>query len=768
MKCPIIVPIVPIIVAMGVFTNVCSVEGAAPKNLNAAVAAVEKAAIKEDSATREWTSREMARSATREIARSERGRAEKALASLLAARKKLKLVKETKGSDVSAAQKQEEQKAITMRAVEERLIGDTRAANQAARELFACEDRTRDRMAASRTAERVLLQFDDPAVKEAWQMWKAKVTLALKQREKENVRYKVTLPCEDANESQVLTALEYKLWAQETIRSAGQMIEQSGGASEIAKKMAAVETNVDKKKALQAFAQEQANAKNEAEQLIAAKNKAIAEVLVREYIPRMVIIGGLKPLAEKDWTYAKARHLLVRAGFGGTPREVKNIYDLGLYKAVDTLVDFHLQPSAKARLDISLPAIPDQLEKKLRNDFLTKRAAAARVDAEKKQTQKLRQWWLERIVESPRPLQEKLTLFWHGHFANQQSVVQNSYTMYQQNQFFREHAAGSFRGLLYGIVHDPAMIRYLDNNKNVKGHANENLAREIMELFSMGEDNGYTESDIREAGRALTGYNFDNRTGGFRLNVNAHDAGEKTIFGKKGNWSGDDLVNLILEQPATSRFIAKRLFEYFAYQDPDIKTIDHMSAALRNSDYELIPMLKNLFQSEVFYSEQAMGTKIKSPVQLVAGMMRDLGVQDLTNYNVLNAAVEAMGQKLLEPPDVKGWRRGRSWISANRMFTRYNSSADLLRTVSQPGNRVGIDMIALLERGGCKNAEDIVNYLVKTCFDKSLTDMQRKKLITSLGQLPPSPQWSKQRDPLNAKLRNLLVLMTSTPEYQMN
>ncbi|MCP5110778.1 MAG: DUF1800 domain-containing protein, partial [bacterium] len=259
------------------------------------------------------------------------------------------------------------------------------------------------------------------------------------------------------------------------------------------------------------------------------------------------------------------------------------------------------------------------------------------------------------------------------------------FSMYRQNQLFRENAAGNFRGLLYGILHDAAMIRYLDNNKNVKGHPNENLAREIMELFAMGEDQGYTEADIREAGRALTGYNFDHSTGQFRLNLNEHDAGEKTIFGKKGPWTGDDLVRLILEQPATSRFVAQRLFEFFAHQEPADETVEKLAAVLRAGDYELRPMLKNLFQSEAFYSEEAMGTKIKSPVQLVAGMMRDLGVKGISDYAQLDTAVGAMGQKLLEPPDVKGWRRGRSWISANRMFARYNSSAELLHLAVEPG-----------------------------------------------------------------------------------
>ncbi len=767
MKYQNIVPLITILITMGLLTNAFSAETIPPKDLNAAVAAVEKAAKEEDAATREWNSREMARSATREIARSERERSTKALEALLAARENLASAKKTQGADIAAAQQQVEQKTATMRAVEERLISDTRAANQASRELFACEDRTRDRMAASRTAERVLLLFKDPASKEAWQMWKAKAAFDLKQREKENVRYKVTPPCEDANESLVLTAMEYQIWARETIRSAGQMIEQSGGASEIAKKMAAAETDPARKKALEEFSLEQAKVKKEAEQLIARKNKAIANVLSQEYVPRTVIMGGLKPLDSKDWSYAKARHLLVRAGFGGTPQEVKELYDLGLFKAVDKLVDYHLQPSAKAALDISVPLPQDDLEKKLRNDFLANRAKAARSDLEKNQTQKLRLWWLERIVESPRPLQEKLTLFWHGHFANQQSVVKNSYTMYQQNQLFREHAAGSFRGLLYGIAHDPAMIRYLDNNKNVKGHPNENLAREIMELFAMGEYQGYTEADIREAGRALTGFNFDDATGQFRLRHDQHDEGEKTIFGKKGNWTGDDLVNLILEQPTTSTFIGRRLFEFFAYQDPNDETVKRMATVLRASNYELRPLLKNLFQSEEFYSEKAMGSKIKSPVQLVAGMMRDLGVNKVTNYSALNAAIESMGQKLLEPPDVKGWRRGRSWISANRMFKRYNSSASLLRTVPRPG-KSGVDVIALLECGGCEDAAGIVDFLVKACFDKPLNDEQRAKLTAILGQLPPASEWAKQRDQINAKLQGLLVLMVSTPEYQMN
>ena len=765
MKRPDIASFVSALVILSGLAHTCLADPAPDQKLEAAVAALEKADAEEDAANREWNSREMARSATREIARSERTRSEKALQDLLAARAHRE---EATGPAAAAADKQLQLKAVTARTVAKRLFNDTRAANKAALELNESENRYRDKMAASRKAERDLLQMESPAAEKAWEAWKAKGIELAAQRKKEGVRYITSAPSEEVQESLLLSALEYELWAREQIRTSGQLIEQSGGASAIATKMAAAETDPKMKKTLEDFAKEQADARQAAEDLIARRNVDIGNALGNIYTPQNEMAGGLKPLPTDAWDYAKARHLLVRAGFGGTPTEVEELHAMGLHKAVDTLVDFHLQPSTNVPLDIALPKKANPLEKKLRNDYLINRAAAANRALEDGQTAKLRQWWLQRIVESPRPLQEKLTLFWHGHFANQQSVVRNSYTMYRQNQLFREHAAGNFRGLLFGIVHDPAMIRYLDNHKNVKGHANENLAREIMELFAMGEDQGYTEDDIREAGRALTGYNFDNHTGQFRIIQDQHDASEKTIFGKSGAWSGDDLVNLILEQPATSRFIVQRLFQFFAYQDPSDETIDTLAKVLRDGDFELRPMLKNLFQSEAFYCDDAVATKIKSPVQLVAGMMRDLGVKGVTDYAQLNAAVQAMGQKLLEPPDVKGWRRGRSWISASRIFTRYNSSVDLVHLALNSGGQNAVDLADQLECEGCQNTRQVVDQFVKAYFVEPLNDEQRKKLCQSLGELPPPQQWAEQRDAINARLEGLLVLMVSTPQYQIN
>ncbi len=499
--------------------------------------------------------------------------------------------------------------------------------------------------------------------------------------------------------------------------------------------------------------------------MVAEKDAAWKAAIVNSAAVLANARGGLKLLATDAWDYAKARHLLVRAGFGGTPDEVAKLHAMGLHAAVDYVVDFDKQPT----VDIAFSGLPlerpDPLEGKYSAEVRT-RINARRTSRENAQLARLRLWWLRRMVESPRPLQEKLTLFWHGHFATQYNVVQNSYAFYLQNQLFRGHAAGNFGALLYAITHDPVMIRYLNNNDNYKGHPNENLAREIMELFAMGLDQGYTEEDIREAARALTGYNFDHYTAQFRYIDSQHDTENKTIFGQTGNWSGDDLAKLILEQPATARFIGEKLFNFFAYQDPGETTVDRLASVLRANHYELTPLLKNLFLSEEFYSDQAMGTQIKSPVQLTVGMLRDFGVKQVTDYRPVDGAIRAMGQTLFQPPDVKGWRLGQTWIDANRIFLRYNSTANLLRSVVRPEAR-GVDVVAVLEGQDCKTSAEVVDHLLKTCFVNPLSEKKRKELIDYLGELPPQTEWAKQRKQINEKLRALLVLMLSTPDYQM-
>jgi uncharacterized protein (DUF1800 family) len=510
--------------------------------------------------------------------------------------------------------------------------------------------------------------------------------------------------------------------------------------------------------------------------------------------------GGLKPLPAAQWDYAKARHLLFRAGFGGSPAEVEKLCALGLDKAVDQLVDYQKTADVETPLKVEPPPEPNREElRKLSPEQKQKVVQQAR-RRDQDQMREIKDWWVRRMFQSPHPLEEKLVLFWHGHFATEFRTVRNSYAMYLQQKLFRDHAAGNFGKLLHGIVHDPAMLRYLDNNRNVKGRPNENLAREIMELFSLGEGN-YSEKDIKEAARALTGYTF-RRDGTFQFVSVAHDSGEKTIFGKNGDFDGDELVDLLLEQPACPKFIAKKLFVYFVHENPDEKTVQALANVLKNN-YELRPLLKTMFKSQEFYSDVAMGKQVKSPAQLVVGSVRSLGLKN-ADPTAAGFAMRMMGQDLFEPPNVKGWEEGRAWINSNTLFARDNFAAvlvarsggtpDILSVDPEQIRRrfakgefkakgkvakdfagrapfrplaQGLDLSKLLEEQKFENPGEVVDYLTKAFFVVPVSEARRKELVEFAGQLPPSSKWAEKRQEVNARLAALLVLMLSMPEYQL-
>ncbi len=767
--------------------GMCAAVSAAADEAQAELKAAQKAY---DSYYKEWSSLSMARAATREVAVSARRTAENDINAMLAAREakqKIEALLETARKALEAQPAEDQKKALeeavskrakelgeaekllaqkldTMRKSANRLITDQRTAIERTEGFLESEIKLGDLMAAiwsvngkvltakAEQAERVMQEKAGAGPEEAA---KAAAEAAAARRA--------------VHENEVLARWEKQLWARVVITypdttSLESARNDSADAARIAERLAEAETDTAFKKTYADFAAEQRKYEATNQDRIAELNKQAEEAGRGIYALRAAAMGGLEPLPEDQWDYAKARHLLVRAGFGGTPQEVERLCQMGLYAAVDHLVDFARQPAAAtAPLDASPKLPPDPLVSKLRHGWSRNRAnqQPGALDVGR-----MRRWWLARMVESPRPLQEKLTLFWHGHFATQQSVVANTYTVYRQNELCRQHAAGNFGALLYGIVHDPAMIRYLDNNSNVKGHANENLAREIMELFTMGAYQGYDETDVREAARALTGYTFDNRSGQFRFMQANHDSEEKTVFGKKGPWSGDDLVRLILDQPTTGQFIAGKLLGFFAYQEPSPETVEKLTAVLRYQKYELAPTLKNLFLSKEFYSERAMNTQIKCPVQLVVGTLRDLGVRRMSDYGVLDRMTQQMGQQLFEPPDVKGWRYGRNWISSDRLFKRYNAVAELVRSVPQPG-RQGVDVVAFVQQGGCRTAAEVVDYLAKTCLLVPLTPEKRSEMIGYLGELPPPGEWVQRHEEFNERLRNVLIFITSLPEYQM-
>lgn len=400
----------------------------------------------------------------------------------------------------------------------------------------------------------------------------------------------------------------------------------------------------------------------------------------------------LKPLKADRFGYAEARHLLNRAGFGGTPDQIRTLVEWGLERSVQHIVqvnDVGGYPNSdprQFRSDIMAPVSQEQrreYQRALRagnedvvDRFRRERQRKQRDD--RGQIAEMQQWWIQRMVETTRPLEEKLTLFWHSHFATSYRAIENSYHMFMQNNFFREHAAGNFGDLLRGIVRDPAMLAYLNNQQNRKGSPNENLARELMELFSLGRGN-YTEQDIKEGARALTGYHYQYNE--FRFRSGAHDSGSKRILGQRGSHDGDDFVRILLEQRACAEFVGRKLYRYFVTDvadRPRDRSEQNRSAGmevfcklLRDSNYEIGTTLSTLFTSEHFYHPSVRTERIKSPVELLVGAARQLHAP-LRSLGTAADALELMGQDLFFPPNVAGWPGGRSWVNTSTLYVRQN------------------------------------------------------------------------------------------------
>lgn len=398
------------------------------------------------------------------------------------------------------------------------------------------------------------------------------------------------------------------------------------------------------------------------------------------------------------------------------------------------------------------------------------RLRLARQDQQRRDRQQIRrmqQWWLARMIETPAPLLEKMTLFWHGHFATSYRKTENSWHMLAQNRMFRKHALGNFADLLFGIVRDPAMIQYLDNHTSRKEQPNENLAREIMELFSLGIGN-YTEQDIKEGARALTGHTFEGND--FVYREAWHDDGQKRILGASGRLTGDDFVKAILEQRRCAEFIAWKLYRFFVVNDlPEdlrqaprwaVLAIRELTREILSARYNLRPALRALFLSEHFYDPAIEGSLIKTPAELVVGAIRSLNtpVRDLA---ILTDALDRMGQALFFPPSVAGWDGGRSWITTSSMFVRQNTLVYLISGRLPVGRDARADLDAY-------DATQIVG-----SHADPRTGAERI-LRRALGRITP-----QRVDWLTSHVESLggawtrdvanqaLALATATPEYQL-
>jgi uncharacterized protein (DUF1800 family) len=404
--------------------------------------------------------------------------------------------------------------------------------------------------------------------------------------------------------------------------------------------------------------------------------------------------------SETTWTLNEAAHLLNRAGFGGSPDEIRGFHALGRAKAVDSLFtakdpagSFALPEWAtmeRAVADMRGRIMQRREARKAMRDLSPEEAGEVRRESFKQMQEENRRhaleaqaWWFRRMLTTACPLREKMTLFWHDHFATSIQKVKQPVLMVIQNELFRSHALGSFKTLTHGILMDPAMLLYLDTQSSRKGKPNENFAREVMELFTLGEGN-YTEQDIREAARAFTGYQLDRRSGKVVHGRSQWDGSDKTIFGKTGPFTGADVIDLIFAKPEVARMMARKLWEFFVYENPGDAAVDGLASILRGEDYRIEPALRALFLSREFYSETAIRNQIKSPVQFLIGMFKQLEIGEPSPGFPITAQ-QQLGQILFMPPNVAGWDWGKAWINTNTLLTRYNLAGVLTKGAENDG-----------------------------------------------------------------------------------
>jgi len=350
----------------------------------------------------------------------------------------------------------------------------------------------------------------------------------------------------------------------------------------------------------------------------------------------------------------QAQHLFLRTGFGIRPDEV-----IGKNFDKEFVINHIFRESENYK---SL--------KELNNPVKGKEASNVKIAflilKSKEQIKSLNLAWLNKMASDSPQLREKMTLFWHGHFATK---VPFAYLMQVQNNTFREHALGNFRDMLHAVSKDPAMLIFLNNQQNIKKQPNENFARELLELFTLGEGN-YTEQDIKEIARAFTGWKV-NRNGNFEFVEKEHDNGDKTIFGNTANFNGDEVIDLILENPKTAQFITRKLYRYFVNDSVDEQKVNELGQIFYESDYDISTVLRAIFESDWFYADDNIGSKICSPIELMVRLKR-LFKLEMKDEEVWLKVQNVLGQMLFNPPNVAGWQGGKSWIDSSSLMLRLN------------------------------------------------------------------------------------------------
>ena len=488
--------------------------------------------------------------------------------------------------------------------------------------------------------------------------------------------------------------------------------------------------------------------------------------------------------------YMAAAHLYRRAAFGAPPDVIESAVQAGIGATTDSLLNYENTPDPiddEAILVKLQAALPEQIQARA---------------GDRLPTNLIKLWWTYRLIGSPRPLQENMTLFWHNHFTSKDPGLEGD-VMYRQNQLYRQHALGNFRTLTLAVAKDPEMLRYLNGNQNYKAHPNENFARELMELFTCGRVNpsgnpNYTEDDVKAGARSFSGWNL--RGGEFYYNEAQHDNSIKTFMGRTGNFNGDDIIDILVSLPSTANYICSKLFRYFAYQTPDPDVMNALVATYYGSGYDIKAVVGLILKSNAFYSPEARFALIKSPVDYVVGTVKMAGMAEyftppaaeLTMANdvatplyqpgsptgglqeafphrqrrgamgliaELVQSFRAMGQDILEPPSVKGWDGGTYWINTDSLQARSKFASTISRLPALPlEDWIPVRGIQPADYNGSSfDAASILNRLLYQFGPLSPTDNERAILLNYAQSLPDAVQAT----------RALLSLILSMPDYQV-
>ena len=478
----------------------------------------------------------------------------------------------------------------------------------------------------------------------------------------------------------------------------------------------------------------------------------------------------------------KNQHLLWRAAFGPMAENSASLDDVSQKKLWELL----LSTSGKTpeKIDVATN-LSDGMDKGMQNiaqlQKLTPEQKRAMTKQSRQDIKNLNIRWMAEMTNSEAQFREKISLFWHGHFACR---VMNIFYQQQMLDIIRNNAFGNFGELLRAVSKSPAMLQFLNNQQNRKQHPNENFAREVMELFTLGRGN-YTENDVKEAARSFTGWGF-NLQGEFVFKANQHDEGSKTFLGKTGNFNGDDIIDILLQQKQTATFITKKIYRYFVNEKADDAKVQWLSNRFYENGYDIKRLMEDIFTSDWFYDDKNIGTKIKSPVELLVGIQRLLPME-MENDAAQLLFQRALGQVLFYPPNVAGWPGGKSWIDSSTLMLRLRIPQILtanevinIRPKSDDDVMMGqmADEKIKLQKPqkanyGIKDGSAVVDWIMAAkIFEKTSRENLLPKISETILQTKTRVSSSLLAKYLNNEsresyIKSAIVNLMSTPEYQL-